>query len=245
MFSIFKTKSKLVTDLNWLGVDIHSHLLPAIDDGAKSLEESILYIKRLSSLGFTKLICTPHIFTEIYPNTKDTILPALENVRKSILLDNVEIEIDAAAEYMIDDSFNAKVNHMCLPGNHLLIEMSYLTEPPNIEQVIFELQVNGYIVILAHPERYLFYHRNLPRYTRFKELGCLFQLNLLSPVGYYGKEVARAANYLLNNRMYDLAGTDVHHSNHLKSLERSVQSGELYKKIQGQNFQNESLFKIQ
>lgn len=242
MFSIFKKKNNnLITDLNWLGVDIHSHLLPGIDDGAKDLAESISYIKRLYALGFTKLICTPHIFTELYPNTPETILPVLENVKNALVAENIGIELAAAAEYMIDDTFVLDAQHLCLPGKHLLIEMSYLNETPNIEQVIFDLQIKGYNIILAHPERYNFYHDTHGRYIRFKDMGCLFQLNLLSIVGYYGKKVEKAADYLLKSGMYDLAGTDLHHDKHLNVLEIVVKSGKLYQYIGQYPFKNKQL----
>lgn len=242
MFSIFKKKSPLVTDLNWLGVDIHSHLLPGIDDGAKDIVESVSYIKRLEALGFTKLICTPHIFTELYPNSKETILPVLANVKQALVEQGIGVQIDAAAEYMVDDTFAVKDDHLILPGNHLLIEMSYLNETPNIEQVIFDLQIKGYIVILAHPERYNFYHKNHERYRRLKEMGCLFQLNLLSILGYYGKNVKISAEYLIEGKLYDLAGTDLHHDKHLSVLEKGVLTGDLFNKIGYYDFRNKQFF---
>lgn len=242
MFSIFKKKSLLVTDLNWLGVDIHSHLLPGIDDGAKDISESVSYIKRLHDLGFTKLICTPHIFTELYPNTPETIFPVLQSVKDALVSENIGVEIFAAAEYMIDDAFVVKGEHLCLPGKHLLIEMSYLNETPNIEQVIFDLQIKGYTIILAHPERYNFYHKNHERYRRLKDMGCLFQLNLLSVLGYYGKPVKFAAEYLFEKQLYNLAGTDLHHDKHLSVLEKAVLNGDLYNIIGKYEFRNKQLF---
>jgi len=240
MFSIFKKKPLVVTDVSWLGVDIHSHLLPGIDDGAKDIGESVSYIKRLQALGFTKLICTPHIFTELYPNTKGTIFPVLEDVKQALGTQGVSIEIEAAAEYMVDDMFSVKGEHLTLPGNHLLIEMSYLNETPNIEQVIFDLQIKGYIVILAHPERYNFYHNAYERYHRLKDMGCLFQLNLLSVLGYYGKHVKVAADYLVSKKFYDFCGTDLHHEQHLLALQSAVKSGKLYNIIGSYSFRNSS-----
>lgn len=242
MFSIFKKKSTPVTDISWLGVDIHSHLLPGIDDGAKDIEESVSYIKRLEALGFTKLICTPHIFTELYPNTKETILPALAKLKDALSAQGSKVDISAAAEYMVDDTFVVKAEHLVLPGNHLLIEMSYLNETPNIEQVIFDLQIKGYIVILAHPERYNFYHNSHERYHRLKDMGCLFQLNLLSILGYYGKPVKIAAEYLLEKKSYDLAGTDLHHDKHLNVLEKAILNGDLFSKIGNYDFKNKQIF---
>ena len=156
-------------------------------------------IKQLSDLGFSKFLCTPHIFTELYPNNSDTIMSALTQVRNGLEKSGLAIEIDAAAEYMVDENFKVADGLLCLPGKYILIEMSYLSETPGIEQVIFDLKIHGYQVILAHPERYSFNHASLSRFNRYKEIGVLFQLNLLSVYGYYGKEVKLAAEYLLEN----------------------------------------------
>lgn len=242
MFSIFKKRAPIVDDISWLGVDIHSHLLPGIDDGATDIAQSITYIKKLHDLGFEKLICTPHIFKDFYPNTADTILPALESVKEHLATAGDHVELGAAAEYMIDDGFEMSDDLLCLPGGYVLIEMSYLSETPDIEQVIFDLQVRGYKVVLAHPERYNFYHSNTSRYQRLKEMGCLFQLNILSVVGYYGKSVKETAAYLLKQRLYDLAATDLHHDKHLKMLTTAVKSGKLYEQLGNYPFKNKELF---
>ncbi len=242
MLSIFKKKAAVVDNIEWLGVDIHSHLLPGIDDGSPDVETSMYLIKGMKELGFSKLLCTPHIFTEIHPNTPETILPALAKVNEGVKSNKVSVEMGAAAEYMIDDNFEVREGLMCLPGNHILVEMSYLNESPQIEQVIYELQLDGYKVILAHPERYVFYHNSHQRFHRFKDMGVLFQLNVLAVTGYYGKEVKQAAEYLLGKKCYDLAGTDLHHDKHLSVLERTVRDGSLHKKIGAYSFKNLELF---
>ena len=242
MFSLFKKKPQ-VTDISWLGVDMHSHLLPGIDDGSPDVAQSVALITKLNALGFTKFLCTPHIFKELYPNTCDTINPALEAIKEGLKKANVNVEIGAAAEYMIDENFEIGDDLMCLPNKHILIEMSYLNETPNIEKVIFDLQIKGYTVILAHPERYNFYHQDMKRYRRYKDMGVLLQLNLLSVTGYYGKEVKKAADYLLESEMYDLAGTDLHHDKHLDALTRAIESGYLYGKLGKFPFKNDKLFK--
>jgi len=242
MLSFFKPKPPLVTDLSWLGVDLHSHLLPGLDDGAPDLDTSLFLIKKLNELGFSKFICTPHIFKELYPNNPTTINAALNKVKESLQKSNPEIGIAAGAEYMIDADFDLSDKLVCLLDNYLLIEMSYLNETPNIEQVVFDLQIKGYTVILAHPERYNFYHKNLIRYQRLKDMGCLFQLNLLAVTGYYGKEVKQVANFLLEKKYYDLAATDLHHEKHLTALEHVVKSGELFRQIGDYSFKNKKLF---
>jgi protein-tyrosine phosphatase len=241
MFSFFKKKN-LVTDVSWLGVDIHSHILPGIDDGSKTIEQSLSYVEMMHNLGYQKLICTPHIFTELYPNTPETILPLLKVVQQSVLNNGIDISVEAAAEYMINNDFKVASDLLTLPGNYLLIEMSYLSEAPNIENIIFELQVKGYKLVLAHPERYNFYHKEPHRYKRLREMGCLFQLNLLSITGYYGSNVKNAAQFLILEKMYDLAGSDLHHDKHMALLRDVVQSGRLYNAIGTYPFRNKEIF---
>lgn len=241
MFSFFQRKS-IVTDLAWLGVDIHSHLLPGIDDGSESMAHTLAYIRNLQELGFEKLICTPHIFADLYPNSPETIIPVLNEVVQEAAAAGLSVKLDAAAEYMADSSFAAVPDLLTLPGKHILIEMSYLAESPNIDQLIFDLHLQGYKVVLAHPERYLFYHQHFERYQRIKELGCLLQLNLLSVTGYYGKGVKQAADALLKAGLYDCAGTDLHHERHLAVLEKNVRNGKMYELIGQYEFKNKELF---
>ena len=241
MFSFFK-KRNVVSDISWLGVDIHSHVLPGIDDGSKEIGQSLSYINQLQGLGFEKLFFTPHIYTELYPNTPQTILPALQSVQESLDAANNSIPVAAAAEHMVDYSFVVKDDLLCLPNKHILIEMSYLSETPNIEEVIFNLQVKGYKIVLAHPERYNFYHKTPHRYHRLREMGCLFQLNLLAVVGYYGKSVKLASDYLLKNKLYDVAATDLHRDKHMSLLASKVESGELHQLIGNYEFKNRELF---
>jgi protein-tyrosine phosphatase len=240
MFSFFEKKN-IVSDIEWLGVDIHSHLLPALDDGCKDNTESLDFIKQLVDLGFYELNCTPHIFSDLYPNTPDTILPALHTVDQLVSNAGISVKIGAAAEYMTDSAFKPVSGLLTLPGNHILIEMSYLAETPNIDQLVFDLHIAGYKVILAHPERYNFYHATTERYHRLKELGCFFQLNLLSTLGYYGSAVKHASEWLLKNDLYDVAGTDLHHYKHMKVLSNAVRDGSLFKKIGHYDFKNKEL----
>ncbi|MGK6351552.1 tyrosine-protein phosphatase [Parapedobacter sp. DT-150] len=225
----FLNKAKNHTSLEWLGVDIHSHLLPGLDDGSPDVETSVAYINRLEALGLRHFYATPHIYMEMYPNTTDTILPALDRLREAL---PAGIQLEAAAEYMVDDAFGTLFANgkklLTLPGNHVLIEMSYVAESAPIERVIFELQVQGYKPILAHPERYVFYHGRSARYEQLKHLGCQFQMNILSPTGYYNPQVKKAAQNLLKRGMIDFVGTDLHHQKHLASIEKFVLSGDAH-----------------
>ena len=203
-------------------VDMHSHLLPGIDDGAKDLETSIALIQKMASYGIKNIITTSHVLGDVYPNTPEIIERALKEVRAALQERNItDITIDAAAEYMLDEQFSAileKDKLLTLKDNYVLVEMSYFNAPINLYELLFEIQLKGYKPVLAHPERYNFYHHNFKEYYKLKTSGCLFQLNLLSLTEHYGKQVQKTAEKLLKEHMYDFAGTDVHHQNHLNVL---------------------------
>jgi protein-tyrosine phosphatase len=204
-------------------VDIHSHLLPGIDDGAKDLDASIALIKKMSFYGIKSFITTPHILGDVYPNTPKIIKSKLKTVKDELLKRNItDISIDAAAEYMIDEQFSAIIEKneelLTLKNNHVLVEMSYFSPPINLYEVLFQLQLKGYKPVLAHPERYNYYHTDFKSYYKLKQAGCLFQLNLLSLTDHYGKGVQKTAEKILKENLYDFVGTDTHHQRHLEML---------------------------
>lgn len=244
MFHFFKKYPKK-DNLEWLGVDMHSHLLPGIDDGSPDVATSVSYIKQLSELGLSKFICTPHVFKEVYPNNSETILPALALTQAELKAQNVNVEISSSAEYMMDMDFLEILKTdeiLAMPNKHILIEMSYAAKNNSIEQYIFELNVKGYKPILAHPERYNYYHNDFDKYKRFKDIGCLLQLNALSLTGYYGKEVKNIALKLINEKQIDLLGTDLHHQKHLDALLDFTRKGKFYELLRNTELQNINLF---
>lgn len=245
MFSFFKSK-KTTPDLSFIGVDMHSHILPQLDDGSQSMDDSIHFLEELQEMGYEKFICTPHTLAEVHPNSPKTILPRLAEVKAELKKRNIDIPIHAASEYMVDVSMEAKLNagEQMLTmggGKYMLIEMSYLAESANIENVVFELQTKGIQPILAHPERYNFYHHNFAKYHRMKEMGCLMQSNLLSFLGYYGKHVQITAEKLAKEKLVDLLGTDLHHERHLNALKELASQKSFYKMVEGLNIRNREL----
>lgn len=227
MLHFFKQKKPYLRDLipdNF--VDIHSHLLPGIDDGASTIEESANLINGLEEIGFKKFITTPHIMGEIWRNTSNSINEKLDSTVSEIKVPNIHNRLKAAAEYMMDGEFTElfkKEKLLCLKDNYVLVEMSYLNPPIQLYEILFELQVAGYQPVLAHPERYLFYHEpSLSDYRKLKKVGCLFQLNMLSTTGYYGERVAKTANLLLKNGLIDFVGSDVHHKRHLEFMHKKI-----------------------
>lgn len=235
MLNFLKKKEGLVLKgFSWLSQDMHSHLLPGIDDGSPDVETSISLLKKLSKAGINKFICTPHIIGDLYRNTPETIQNALEILKKAVKENGMDIELSAAAEYMLDDYFLSILNNgkplLTLEGNHILTELSYYTMPTNLEEITFEIMTTGYQPIMAHPERYPYYHKDYEAYNRLKELGYLLQVNLLSLIGYYGKNVEKAAIYIIKNNLASFVGTDLHHFKHLGALthRKSVKKFEKY-----------------
>ena len=224
---------------------MHSHLLPGLDDGLKTLDESVAFITELHNLGYSKLICTPHIISDMYPNSPQTILPKLEIVRNALREKNIDIDIEAGAEYMVDiemERYVAAGGDLLIFGNNLiLIEMSYVGPSPNIEQVIFQLRLKGLQPVLAHPERYNYYHHNFDMYQRFIDLGCHLQVNLLSLLGYYGKPSKLIAEKLIKHQMVSLLGTDMHHQRHLDALKELASKKEFYKLFDETEIRNKKL----
>lgn len=217
-----KGKNPKAMDMSLIGTDMHSHLVPGIDDGSDSLETSIELIKGMQQMGYKKLITTPHIQGEFYKNTPDTILPGLERVKRELIKQNIDVKMEAAAEYLIDDKFEEKYKSgelLTFGKKHLLIEFSYSNEHPNLKQFLFDLQIEGYKIILAHPERYAYWFRNFRKYEEMKDRGILFQLNMISLTGYYSGEVKKMAEKFIDEGMIDLAGSDMHNLHYLEALQ--------------------------
>jgi len=237
-----KKNIPLYQGFSWLAQDIHSHILPGLDDGSPDIETSLQLLQSLSDAGIHKFICTPHIIGDMYRNTPETINNALSKLKKALQQNGMSMEISAGAEYMMDDHFlellRSKEPLMKLTKNYILTELSYSTAPEKLEKISFEININNYQPLMAHPERYPYYHHNYDAYYRMKELGFLLQVNLLSLTGYYGKNVAKAAKFILENKLADFVGTDLHHFNHLNILTDS-KSIKIFEKYLGDRIYNE------
>ncbi len=211
-----------IADYSILNADIHSHLLPGIDDGSPDIETSIQLITGMKRLGYKKLITTPHVMWDVYKNTRHIILEKLQEVKDRLVNEQVEIEIHAAAEYFIDDHLGELVERkeplLCFGNNFVLVEFSMVSQPFEWKKTLFEMQIQGYQPVIAHPERYAYLDRNKNFYDELKSSGYLFQLNILSLSGQYGNSVNELARYLTKKGYYDLIGTDLHHVRHLEAL---------------------------
>ncbi len=244
MFNLFKAKpNQAILDFSRLGVDLHSHLLPGIDDGAPDLETSLNLIQGLQKLGFQRIFTTPHVMSDYYPNTRDLILRKQEEVQEAMEANGMDVAFGAAAEYYLDEHFvrlHQTEPLLTLPGNRVLIEMSFHRPYPDLHRVIFDLQMKGYLPILAHPERYPYYSQP-DDYQNLKALGCSLQLNLLSLTGYYGRPIQAAAKTILGNGLADFLATDLHHDRHLSNLQTACSHELVVKTLQTQVFQNNLL----
>jgi len=232
MFSFFKKKKIFVT-APCLNVDLHSHLIPGIDDGSQSMEESLTLLKGLESIGYKKVITTPHIMLDSYKNTPEIIHAGLNDLRAAAQKEGINVEIEAAAEYYLDDGFYdlfEKGEMMTVEGEYLLFETSYVSKPLNFEEMIFKISSSGYIPILAHPERYRYVKDPEKEFGRLRELGVRLQVNLNSFGGHYGSIAKEHAEFLNKAGWIDFLGSDVHHKKHVSSLAKIVRS-ELYSEI--------------
>ncbi len=241
MFNIFKKKTSITDAGNFpVTIDIHSHILPGIDDGADDIETSLTLIRGLYDLGVRKSIATPHIIGDLYRNTPATINAALEQTKQACVHAGIDMELSAAAEYMLDDYFmellRKKEPLLTLHKNLLLVEIAYTAPPYDLEEMLFSILTEGYQPVLAHPERYFYYHKDMNEYARLKEMGFHLQVNLLSITGYYGKSAAKAAVYILEKGLAALVGTDMHHSRHLGALGDAGNIGVFNKYLRGKVF---------
>ncbi len=223
---LFKPRKKeSITSFETWGVDIHSHLLPGIDDGSQNLDQTIGMILKFKSLGFKKLIVTPHVKTGVYENTSALILQKLEEVKAEVTRLELDIELEASAEYFFDETLfeRIRVNDL-LPfhGNHILFELSFNSEPQQIDELIFLLKSAGYQPIMAHFERYMYYHGSIDMAKYFQARGCWIQMNLNSLSGHYGPEVKKQALRMIKDDAVDIVGSDCHRMEHLLNMEKHL-----------------------
>jgi protein-tyrosine phosphatase len=242
--NLFSSSKPALADFSQVRTDMHSHLIPGIDDGARTMEDSIAMIRRMHELGFKKLITTPHIQGEFYKNTPEIILDGLAKLKDAVAGRNIAVELEAAAEYLLDDAFEEKMNAgplLTFSNKFILVEMSYYSPNPNLKNLIFNLQVDGYKVILAHPERYTYWFNDFAKYDDLKDRGVYFQLNTVSLAGHYPEPVKKFAEKLIEKGMIDFVGSDMHNMNYMKSMENSLKEKALARLIGYGKLLNKSL----
>lgn len=247
MFSFFKSKKPSIpsgVNFSILKTDLHSHLIPGIDDGAQTLEDSITLIKKLMEVGYTKIITTPHIMADYYRNTPDIINKGLDVVREELARQNLNVELEAAAEYYLDETFESKLaksDVLTMGSKYLLFEVSFVSYPPNLFDIIDKIKTRGFTPILAHPERYNYLAESIETFQRIKDAGCYLQLNTISLTGYYGKQTQRTAEQLVDHVLVDFIASDMHHVKHAAALESSLSIPYVQKLLTDYQLQNELL----
>ena len=247
MFKLFSSSknSRHKADFGLLKADMHSHLIPGIDDGSPDMETSLDLIRKMAGLGYTKLITTPHIMWDMYKNDQEDILKRLESLQKNVKAEGIAVDIHAAAEYFLDEHVEQLLKNneplLTISDNMVLVEFSMALVSMNLKDILFDMQMRGYLPVIAHPERYLYLQRNKGFYDELKDIGCLFQLNLLSVGGFYGKSAKELANYLIKKEYYDLIGTDVHYERHLEALHNPALADPLAKLIDSGKIRNNQL----
>ena len=221
---LFAKKDSLIepVDLKHLKTDLHSHLIPGIDDGSPDMETTISLLKKFIDLGYQKVITTPHIMSDYYRNTPEIINKGLDLVRKEIDAQKLPIEIHAAAEYNLEPNFVSLLKEKKILSfgsqNYVLFELSFFEEPPNLSETIWLMRDQGYTPVLAHVERYPYWHLDTDKYEEMINRGVKLQLNIGSVTGAYGPEVKRVANQLIKNNIIDFIGSDCHHEQHLEMI---------------------------
>jgi len=231
--------------LAWVGWDIHNHILPGIDDGSPSVEESLILVKGLKELGIHNSVSTPHVMAGVHNNTPQTIKSAHAELNDHLKANSLDFKLNFSAEYMIDDQIQEwiQADNLCLIADkYMLVEMSYLSESKALFSVIKDIQDRGYQPILAHPERYNYFHNNFKIFEEIKQAGCHLQLNLLSISKYYGENVKTCALTLIRAGMYDFVGTDMHHTRHLEALKTVVAKYDIQELLRGNPIKNSKLF---
>lgn len=232
-------------DLSWLRADMHSHLIPGIDDGSQNMEESIELISRLSGYGLKKLIITPHIMSEFFKNTPEIIGAGLEKLRLAVKEAEIDIELDAAAEYYLDEIFYEKIENkepiLSFGSNKMvLVETGFMSKPHILLDTFFKMEMLGYQPVFAHPERYIYLHQEVETLDALIDRSIPFQLNLLSLTGYYSKGVKKFAEKLIDRNLVKLVGTDCHNEKYLNAMERLPHS-KYYDKLQEMDLWNKEL----
>lgn len=244
LFGFFKKVKKVELDFKNLGTDMHSHILPGLDDGAQEIKDSIEMARKFVELGFTKLVATPHIMADYYRNTPERIFKSLDILNSALEKNSIPLKVTAAAEYYLDETFLKKITAsklLTFGNNYVLFELSYINVPRNLEETIKELLEAGYKPILAHPERYPYWHADLEHFHNVVSLGCDLQLNTISLTGYYGKQVRKAAEMLVDEKLVSFIGSDMHHLKHANALKEATHLAHVHELISSPFLKNKFL----
>lgn len=217
----FFRKNKEETFESPLKVDLHSHLIPQLDDGVESMEQSIEIIMEFVALGYKKVITTPHIMSDFFNNSEGKIKAGLSALQREVELKKIPIIIEAAAEYYLDEQLYARISDpneefLTFGTNLLLFETSFMNEPFYLKDFIFKIKSRGITPVMAHPERYAYIQANYEMIDDLMNRGVLLQVNINSLNGYYSKEVKKLAERIIDDSKVHFLGSDCHNMKHLE-----------------------------
>ncbi len=223
---LFGKKEQLLdpADLGKLRVDVHSHFIDGIDDGAKTIEDSLGMLAGMKGLGYQKVITTPHVMSDYYRNTTEIITTGRDRIAEAAGKAGIDIEIECAAEYYLDADLMPKIKAkdiLTFGDGYVLFELPFLSEPPNLAEIVFEMQLAGYKPVLAHPERYAFWHQKFEKYQELADKGVVLQLNINSLTGHYSPEVKQISKRLVDKGLISLLGSDCHHDRHITLMDHA------------------------
>lgn len=233
--------------LSHLGCDMHSHLIPGIDDGSPDLETSVELVKGLVELEYSAIVTTPHVMSDFYRNSSDTIRRGADDVREALHREGISIPFVAAAEYYLDDWFESLLDQkdiLTFGNNHVLFELGFVAPPESLKRAIFNMQLAGYRPILAHPERYPYWHATFEKYEELHEQGVQLQVNLNSLTGVYSPHIKKVAERMLDAGIVSYIGTDCHNEGHLKIARRARYNRALERWMEQGNIGNQKLLQL-
>jgi protein-tyrosine phosphatase len=209
---------------------MHSHLLPDVDDGIRTTDDALTCLRQFAEWGIQHVVTTPHISQDMYPNTSDLLRNVAAELRTQLETEQIPLTFDVAAEYMVDELFVKRLQENDLLSfgaeRYVLIETGWASLPRQLNTWTFQMQVQGYKPILAHPERYPYFRGKTESLVELRQQGCLLQLNLMSLAGRYGAEARRMAQALIQNGLVDFVSSDLHHPRDLPILEKAMQTAD-------------------
>lgn len=244
---LFRKKETLEPiSLSAVKVDMHSHLIPGVDDGAKNMEDSLAIISEMRALGISHIITTPHIMSDLYPNTKEDLESRVLDLQQALILHKIDVTVQVSAEYYLDEHFLdliRKKELMPFGDNYVLFEMGFVEKSPLLQKAIFELQSADYKPILAHPERYTYLHHSPEIYSELRDQGVHLQVNINSFTEHYSPQVKKIAEFLVDNELISFLGTDCHHLGHIELMKKALKSAKLHHLVAKKNLLNMELLK--
>lgn len=244
ILSFLKPKDTSPASVLPIKTDIHSHLIPAIDDGVQSIEESLTVLREMEAIGYEKVITTPHSMPGTYDNSPENIYAGLEIMREAIKKEGINIQLEAATEYYLDESFVELIDSgaplMTFGNKHVLFETPFMNMPPQLKEVTFKLSLKGYKPVFAHPERYLYLMQSEYLLDELIDRNVILQLNIIALTGCYSKPVQKFAEKLIDMKAVKLVGTDCHNMGHIELLKEAVKT-KYFKKLMDLDLLNNSL----